>query len=582
MATVTTCVASCAANPGPPPVVDPAAEQPPAAADPADTTTPAPEPKPEDLRTSLVVGIDAFHEGFNPHLISNDTAFVQQLAGLVLPSAYVNGELNTDVVTAVDTLPAELPAAQVVKYTINPEAQWNDGTPITGADFEYLWQSMISTPAVIDPAAYESIDSVTTADGGKSVTVVFNRQVKDISGLFNNLVPAHLMRPDSAGFGGAMNNAIPASAGRFAVKAIDRQRGVITVVRNDRFWADAPAIPEELSFRTINSTTQGAQMLRSGQLGFAELTPAETSADFYRLVPGTQVRTHDRDSQLGLTFNLNSPLMGNIFNRAAVARILDGPGLARLTAGRSAQLSLPAPSDYPDLSQVPAAEHPTDLALLTARRPFRIAADSMDEKAIAASEVIADMLRAGGMFVETISTPIGAVVSQELPEGTIDALVSWQRTDTAPTTLASRYHCPRTSHPSLPAQQDPDGTAPTSPTASATEAASKSKTRRPAAPDSPQETATHRSGNLAGFCNADVDATLEQALAGKISSDHAVDLIGPTVRGAILKVPIMNDRRLDILGSTLQGPTQQLEKWPLSPSTGLIGTAPIWQDRKNR
>ena len=48
------------------------------------------------------IGIDPLTRGLNPHLSADDHAFVQALAALVLPSAFVQGEMNTDVLTSAE------------------------------------------------------------------------------------------------------------------------------------------------------------------------------------------------------------------------------------------------------------------------------------------------------------------------------------------------------------------------------------------------------------------------------------------------------------------------------------------------
>jgi cell division protein FtsB len=67
--------------------------------------TPTPEvPADKKMRSEVIVGIDQVQNGFNPHLLADDSAFVQSLARLVLPSAFVDGELNRDLLSEVNLL----------------------------------------------------------------------------------------------------------------------------------------------------------------------------------------------------------------------------------------------------------------------------------------------------------------------------------------------------------------------------------------------------------------------------------------------------------------------------------------------
>ena len=122
------CVAACSANPGPPPVEDPQEQTSTTSAPPADSA--------KNKADVIGIGIDPLTRGLNPHLSADDHAFVQALAALVLPSAFIQGEMNTDVLTSAEEVEAsESGAVQTLRYQIRREAQWSDGTPITGADF---------------------------------------------------------------------------------------------------------------------------------------------------------------------------------------------------------------------------------------------------------------------------------------------------------------------------------------------------------------------------------------------------------------------------------------------------------------
>ena len=63
---------------------------------------------------------------------------------------------------------------QTITYRIRPEASWSDGTPITAADFLYLWEHLNGTNPKTDAATtagYDRIKQVTGSADGKTVTV---------------------------------------------------------------------------------------------------------------------------------------------------------------------------------------------------------------------------------------------------------------------------------------------------------------------------------------------------------------------------------------------------------------------------
>ena len=153
-------LAACVANPGPPPVVEHSDETPSSSA--AATTTTTTEPPVDDAdagRSTVAIGVDPLSSGLNPHLRANNSELVNGIADVVLPSAFHGGQMDTDVLDSAAEVPAPDGVAQRVRYVISDAAQWSDGTPITGADFEYLWRSMVDTP---DAVSYTHLTLPTT------------------------------------------------------------------------------------------------------------------------------------------------------------------------------------------------------------------------------------------------------------------------------------------------------------------------------------------------------------------------------------------------------------------------------------
>lgn len=110
----------------------------------ASTQTQQPQPVDESLR-EIAVGVDRFTGNLNPHLVGNRNPVVAAVADLTLPSVYTDGSmgenLNDDLISEVKPNDRENPTEVV--YTLQPEAQWSDGTPITISDFQYLHKAIV-------------------------------------------------------------------------------------------------------------------------------------------------------------------------------------------------------------------------------------------------------------------------------------------------------------------------------------------------------------------------------------------------------------------------------------------------------
>lgn len=412
-------LAACVANPGPPPVVEHSAETPSSSTTTTTTTTPPPaDDNADEERSTVAIGVDPLSSGLNPHLRANNSELVHGIADLVLPSAFHGGQMDTDVLDSAAEVPAPDGVAQRVRFVISDAAQWSDGTPITGADFEYLWRSMVDTPDAVGASGYRAIKDVRTSKGGRIVTVDFDHYVTDWRILFTHLLPSHLVKDED--FSSVLAQGIPASAGAFLVDSVDRGRGVITLNRNDRFWGENPAKVDVVQLRFIRSSAQAVDMVRSGQIEAADLTPGETTVESLELIPDIDTHVVQRPRQLRLHMGEQ---LGDVEERRDLASLVDTEQLARLATGRSNHLE-PARGGKAVIGE-------RDLRALRERaelRPVRIAADPSDAVANAAAHTLADVLAQHDIAATVEEERLSTITSRLNPAGAVDAYFAWDDT----------------------------------------------------------------------------------------------------------------------------------------------------------
>lgn len=520
------------------------------AASPENTNSSAPAPTPPSRAEAVInVGVDPLPPGFNPHLQSDDSTLTRSLATLMLPSAFQGGEMDEDLLVsarpvepapAAVEIPAEPPSAegerragetvaQTIRYVISREAQWSDGTPITGADFRYLWRAMTTTPGVIGSAGYREITAIRTSSDGRTVDVDLATPVADWRELFRHLLPSHHLQADADDFATALIDNLPASGGRYMVSNIDRSRRVVAINRNDRFWGEEPAATDRVTFREIRSVTQGVEQLRSGQISFLDVIPAETSVAAYSLMLDTQVRVLDSARELTLTMSTTSPLLDEHAVRAELHSLLDVPLIARLAAGRSADLLVPphagvrGPEDGP----------PELLRGLTGQggRPVRLGVDSADDSAIAAARTIVDLFSRSGVVAEVITTDLADLTGNLLPTGEVDAVIAWQPSAGRSLELAAQWLCP------------------------------------------PTETSP-RAGNLSGYCTPESDAMAHSLISGEVAAAEGQAFFAGENAREHLRVPLLGERRVLVLGEGIVGPEPDLDNW-----TAGISTVASWRQQ---
>lgn len=608
-----TVLTGCQARPGDAPTV--------VAPQTVETDAPATEdgPVPEELRT-VTVGVDGIPADLNPHLVGSRSPATSIVAALTLPSAFTvpsdggdrRTELNTDLLDSVTVTGGTEDAPTAVRYVISPAAQWSDGTPVTGSDFDYLRRQITSVPGVTGPADYAMIDRLDVTAGGRTVDVTFTAPDPDWRELFADLLPAHIYRAEDRSFPTMMAAVPAASGGVFRVRAFDATRGVIELERNERFWGEHPARTDRLVLSVVPDQRTAAQMLRSGQLQMVMTGRQGVTAESLASLPGTRVRTLTRRPELTLTLNTTAERMVPAAARSAVVDALDTGALARILTGdpsATAPDRLPGSGDVvgDDLSgdlssgastSVPAAGTPSLPAPGSGLTPLRIGADSADATAVEAARRVADQLMDADIDATVVARPSKELYGDFLPAGTVDAVVAWQETPETLGELRGRYGCDPTVRPvsraatalppvtalptgSAPASTSATGTAePTEPTDTTGGAAST------AAAEPSEGQATELSGrteNISGTCSADIDAVIDAAAlsAGTVGQDDAVagavDQVRTLVGRHSIDVPLLADTVVVAVGQDLAGPARRLADWPVDRETGPFLSAGQWR-----
>lgn len=311
----------------------------------APAPAPAPTPQIEPDPTELRLGVDDLGVGFNPHRVADDTPVARAMAALVLPSVFRPGpdggpRLDTSVVTSARVTDTE---PFTVSYEIAPAASWSDNAPVAAEDFVYLWQQMRSQPGVVGAAGYRAISDVRSRAGGKAVDVVFDRPFPAWPTLFDNLLPAHLLKDAPGSWGGSLTDSIPLSAGPYAVRVVDRIRGQVTLARNDRYWG-TPGISDEIVFQAADAASL-IDRVRSGDVQATQFRAG--GGDLAALAaagPALTVRPLPEPALVQLALRSDDGPLADLRVRQAVAASIDRDALRAVGADSGPSADLPADS----------------------------------------------------------------------------------------------------------------------------------------------------------------------------------------------------------------------------------------------
>src|SRR3984885_3220638 len=334
---------------------------------------------PPQRRTQIIMGIDSIGAGFNPHLLSDLSAVNAAISALVLPSAFRPvSDPHTPTGSRWEMEPTLLVSADVtnqnpftVAYKIRPEAQWTDNAPIGADDFWYLWHQMVTQPGVVDPAGYDLITGVQSLEGGKQAVVTFAQPYPAWKELFNNLLPAHIVKDVPGGFAAGLARALPVTGGQFRGENIDPQSDEILITRNDRSWAP-PAKPATILFRRAGAPAALADSVRNGDTQVAQVHGGSTAFAQLSAIPDVRTARIVAPRVMQLTLRANEPKLADAQVRKAVLGLLDVDLLAAVGAGSDntvtldqAQIRSPSDPGY-EPTAPPAITKQAALALFSA------------------------------------------------------------------------------------------------------------------------------------------------------------------------------------------------------------------------
>lgn len=586
-------------------------------------STPPPAPA---KAMQIIMAIDAIGAGFNPHLLSDQSSVNAAISSLVLPSSF---RPISDAATLTGSRwemdPTLLVSAEVtdenpftVTYKIRPEAAWTDNAPIGADDYWYLWRQMVSHPGVVDPAGYDLITGVQSVEGGKTAVVTFSQPYPAWRELFNDILPAHIVKDVPGGFGAGLARALPVTGGQFRVDNIDPQRDEILLARNDRYWGE-PAKPDQILFRRAGSPAALADSIRNGDTQVAQVHGGQAAFAQLSAIPDVRTDRIVGPRVMQLTLRAQQPALTDLRVRKALFGLLDVDLLAAVGAGSDntvtlAQAQVRSPSDPGYVPTAPPAitseaalglladagyqvqpvETPQTTTpgtpgpdeargqIIKDGEPLKIVLGvaANDPTSIAVANTAADQLRNVGITASVSALDPVTLYGEAMIDNSIDAVVGWHSAggDLA-TSLASRYGCPAleatpvstvTPAPSVTATTSPPRT---SSTVTSAPPASTPTTTGTEAPESPESTGelVQAPSNLTGICDRSIQPRIDAALRGTEEIDKVIDVVEPRLWDLSTVLPILQDTTIvaaapRVAGVSLTGPVP----------VGIVGDAGAW------
>ena len=224
----------------------------------------------------------------------------------------------------------EVDGKTVVTYDINPDAVFNDDTPIDWRVFETMWKfNNAENPDVVANSTdgYDQIESVTAGESDKQAVVTYKQAYPWWQALFDRVL--HPAVVDAQTFNeGYLKNPHPEwGAGPYKVDQFDYNSGTVSFVPNEKWWGEKPKL-DKVTYRQMESQAT-INAYQAGEVDAVEITNKDHLA-VAKTVKDTTLRGTLRPSNYLVTLNAKTPTLEDVKVREAVFTGMDRETLAQV------------------------------------------------------------------------------------------------------------------------------------------------------------------------------------------------------------------------------------------------------------
>ena len=224
----------------------------------------------------------------------------------------------------------EVDGKTVVTYDINPDAVFNDDTPIDWRAFETMWKfNNAENPDVVANSTdgYDQIESVTAGESDKQAVVTYKQAYPWWQALFDRVL--HPAVVDAQTFNeGYLKNPHPEwGAGPYKVDQFDYNSGTVSFVPNEKWWGEKPKL-DKVTYRQMESQAT-INAYQAGEVDAVEITNKDHLA-VAKTVKDTTLRGTLRPSNYLVTLNAKTPTLEDVKVREAVFTGMDRETLAQV------------------------------------------------------------------------------------------------------------------------------------------------------------------------------------------------------------------------------------------------------------
>ena len=278
----------------------------------------------------LRLAVPALPTNYNPYLADGLAPGARDVIGPTTGGPLVFDEsgatiVDEDYATSVEVTSQ---APLVVEARLNPDAVWEDGTPITVRDYIATWQALNGADPAYRPAStpgYESVGSVAEGEDEYHLVMTFAAPYADWPALLTGVLKASIADDPAVFNEGFVERGMP-SSGPFVVTGIDVAGQVVTLERNPLWWGETPKL-DRILFRAVNEDGLGSSF-SGDEIDAMRISSNPDLAEAAESVDGAAIQMARGGGWTNVILNTGAGPLADSSVREALAAMIDREQIA--------------------------------------------------------------------------------------------------------------------------------------------------------------------------------------------------------------------------------------------------------------
>lgn len=271
---------------------------------------------------------------WNYYNVNGTTSYMAVLWGMYMPMLMDTDAIGAEFTPNPNYIESfevdDSTGKQVMHLTMNPEAKFNDGTPIDYRAFEAVWKCCCGATedyACSSTDGYNQIESVAQGDKPNDVVITMSKPFYPAAGLVSTVLHPASVDPEMFNNGWNGEPHVEWGAGPFVIDSFDDTHA--TFVPNKAWWGEAPKL-DKVNFKQMEAQAV-YNAFKNGEIDATDSSTgsAETLANFNNM-EDAEIRRSYSPTIACIEINTTREATQDVAVRKAFTQCIDVPTIVQI------------------------------------------------------------------------------------------------------------------------------------------------------------------------------------------------------------------------------------------------------------